>query len=218
MSYSNCNVMKYLEIIVCIFALCLCACNSETENVIQETEIGILEARNIARTYLTIEDGEYFLDLSIDDAKEKGISRHIYTQLVQEVEESNLFLKELMDRGKKITLINPQEIEGNSNLTVKTRSEKDDNILQQGMMSVKNYQTSISISAPRGAKEIKFTGTTPCLLAAISVTCNGSTKTITSGPWGGSCSFEISYSPCVLKVTTYTLCSGGGSLGYIIYK
>ena len=114
-------------------------------------------------------------------------------------------------------MMDPQKIDIPSKRAVKTRSEDDRNELVRGILGVNNYQTKTTISAPQGAREIVFTGTTPCLISTISITCNGSTSSITSGPWGGSCSFPISYSPCTLEVTTYTLCSGGGSLGYVIY-
>ena len=210
-------MMKSWGFIVGILVFCFYACTDEIENVSQHVEIGISEARRIARTYLVLEEERYVLNLEIDEAERKGISKELYTQLLLEVEESNFFLQELINEGVKITLVDPQEVIGNSDIVVKTRTEGENNILKQGMISVKDYQTKTSISAPRGAKKIVFSGTTPCFLVAISITCNGSVGTITSGPWGGSCSFQISYSPCVLNITTHTLCSGGGSLGYIIY-
>lgn len=210
--------MKYLGLAICVLALCLYSCTSETEDILQKSNMGILEARKIARTYLVLEGERYVLNLGIDDAEKKGISRNLYTQLLQEVEESNLFLQELMNEGRKVSLLDPQEDDDNLDVMIKTRNEVVDNVLVRGSLRVSNYQTTTSINAPRGSKRIVFTGTTPCFFVAISIICNGSAGTITNGPWGGSCTFPIPLSPTVLTVTTHTLCSDGGSLSYAIYN
>lgn len=69
-------MMKSWGFIVGILVLCFYACTDEIENVSQHVEIGISEARRIARTYLVLEEERYVLNLEIDEAERKVYLRN----------------------------------------------------------------------------------------------------------------------------------------------
>ena len=190
----------------------------EESDIPQSEEIDLLQAQQIARTHLVLDKNLYVLKMNFEEAANYGISREIFTRLLHEVEEVNDFINDLRTKGEHVILQNPQEVKNNSKRPIKTRSESNTDILASGSLEVRNIQTEIGISAPAGSKKIVFKGSSRCFLTAIQIDCNGSTNTITSGPWIGSCSFQIPMSPTLLKVRTFTLCSDGGSVQYFIYN
>jgi hypothetical protein len=112
------------------------------------------EMLSIAAKYLTLDNDQYVLNLSGNEAAKLGITEDSYIKMLDNIAETNAFIENAKkDPNMQISLTNPQEIKPN-NIRLKSGSETSG----KATMTPSSNGTTYLLSIPRnGTGNVTFT-------------------------------------------------------------
>lgn len=68
------------------------------------------KASIILSEFVTLKDNQYVLNISMEDAKKKGITEEMYKKVVKDLEDSNQAITKALREGEKLELPNPKDM------------------------------------------------------------------------------------------------------------
>ena len=68
------------------------------------------KASIILSEFVTLKDNQYILNISMEDAKKKGITEELYQKVVKDLEDSNQAISKALQKGEKLELPNPKDM------------------------------------------------------------------------------------------------------------
>ena len=95
---------------VCAFGVFAQSCTTEEAKM---TIIEMVDSRTvgmIALAYLQLEDNQYVLSLSKEEAYSLGISKYYFERIQTEIRQTNVAILELQEKGIQIDLPNPKHV------------------------------------------------------------------------------------------------------------
>jgi hypothetical protein len=203
-----------------IAAVVIVGCQKETDDEFDAIMYERQKVNEIAVSYLFLENNQYVLKLSREQAQSLGISQSDYERMLKEIEQTNTFIRESVAGNIDITLTDPQHIQI-SIIRLKNGVEdgnEEDTAVRFGSANMTSTGLSsggsVSGFIPSGVTEIKITATTGCIVGVVSGTVSaagGSTPFTIVGIGGGSTTVKLPASNTNVTVRGGTMCSNGGN-------
>jgi hypothetical protein len=184
--------------------------NEDNKTVLSENE-----TRYMAADYLAFEDGEFFLNISRNEAIELGISESSYHKMLNEIEKTNVFIqKNNLEKSVQISFDDWDKKDISvSHIRLKNGTENNGT-----WWSFPNSSTGTTKSFSYSNGSISFYANSTCFpvtVISISIDCGGEiiNTSITLYPFGNnSKTVQLPYSSGDCSVTVNTSCSDGSSL------
>lgn len=84
--------------------------NTPVETVAVDPQVALRNSDNLKLAkYLRLVDNQYVLDITLEEALKLGISKESYEAGCEDIKRENAIIRETMEKGEKITIIDPQE-------------------------------------------------------------------------------------------------------------
>ena len=68
------------------------------------------KASIILSEFITLKDNQYVLNISMEDAKKKGVTEELYKKVVKDLEDSNQAITKALQEGEKLELPDPKDM------------------------------------------------------------------------------------------------------------
>lgn len=208
------NIKKMSEFIVFFLTLvCIYGCGENETNqsfgVENENEL-----HEMIIPYLFLNDSQYELRLSKQQALAKGISEDQYEEVYYDIQQVNAYIQDhINDFNHTFVFNDPQQ----KKEILPTRSVNDIETPDGNIHALRDYysnNTSLYVSIPRGYSKIQVTVTPKCYFSVVTIGVGSEKKTFTFG--GGTEVFNIGMSPSNITINISSNCDSGGSIGYTI--
>lgn len=210
------NFKKASVFIASIFALFFIYSCGESE---MDQSFGIedeTELHELITPYLFLNDTKYELRLSKQEALKKGISGDQYDEIYYDLQQLNAYIEDQISKpNHKITLNDPQQ----KNEIVPAPLTRDVETSDGSIHALRDYygaNSSLSVSIPRGYKQISVTVTPKCFFSAVTIGIGSMHETFVWG--GGTVNYTVGMSPSYVSIQIASNCDKGGTIGYTISK
>lgn len=210
------NIKKLSVFIAFILTvICIHSCGEnemeQSSGITNDTEL-----REIITPYLFLNESQYELRLSEQDASKKGITKDQYEEIYYDLQQLNAYIQDhINEPNNKLVLNDPQQKKN----ILPAYSVRDVETADGSIHALRDYsgsRSSLSVDIPRGYSQIQVTVTPSCFFSAVTIGVGNDKTTFTVG--GGTKTFSIGMSPSTITIEIASNCDSGGSIGYTISK